>query len=659
MKVYNDKRVQIMRVVEKLATNRRFHEITLDEVAETAKVGLLVFSLCMILFTQMGCQSPSEYRLEADKVAGEIIQEKIKQALGHTGQFDIERPSDILRRRLLAEQNLPHSGPSSLGTDQLEPIEHWPENNYPKSEPLLDPIVMLDDVNETLQLSLLQSLQIGACNSFEYQNRKEDIFRKALDLDLERNEFRNIFVGQMNSLIETDTRGGRTISGIENSGAIGVSRRLESGVELSTTLAVDLANLLTLNQASAFGILGDATITIPLLRGSGRHIVTEPLTQAEREVVYAIYQFGRFRRTFAVSIATEYLNVLKQLDEIQNNEENYRGLIYSARRARRLADAGQLDEIQVDQAVQDELRARNRWINVTETYKRRIDSFKKSLSLPPDSRIELDRSELQRLSTYANKFFTDKDNMQKSQLTSEIPTADAPVVLEPPDMENTGPMEIDEIVAIKLAFENRFDLRVVHGNVYDAQRAVVVLADALGAELTLFGKAQAGSRRTIGSAALEDAKLRTDKGKYSASLTLDLPFERTAERNAYRNSFIFLERAVRDVQILEDDIKLSIRNELRKLLESRETLQIQAKAVKLAQKRLKSTNMFLEAERAEIRDLLESQEALLSAQNALTAAIINYRVAELELQRDMGVLKIDEKGLWEEFSPKEFDNAGT
>jgi len=34
-----DKRKQIMRVVEKLATDRRFHEITLDEVAEAAKVG--------------------------------------------------------------------------------------------------------------------------------------------------------------------------------------------------------------------------------------------------------------------------------------------------------------------------------------------------------------------------------------------------------------------------------------------------------------------------------------------------------------------------------------------------------------------------------------------------------------------------------------------
>jgi len=36
---YNHKQKQIMQVVEKLATNRRFHEITLDEVAEAAGVG--------------------------------------------------------------------------------------------------------------------------------------------------------------------------------------------------------------------------------------------------------------------------------------------------------------------------------------------------------------------------------------------------------------------------------------------------------------------------------------------------------------------------------------------------------------------------------------------------------------------------------------------
>jgi len=617
-----------------------------------SRFAALVVALCLTLFFQVGCQSPTEYRLEADKVASEIIQKKM-QAIGRTEQFGIERPSDILRRRLLTEQNLTIAGPSSLGSDQLEPIEHWPEEDYPKADPLLDPIVMLEEPNDPLQLSLMQALQIGARNSFEYQTRKEDIFKEALDLDLERNDFRNIFTAEVDSLVETDMSGGRTVSGIEYGGTTGVSRKLESGVELTTELAVSLANLLTLNQASAFGISGDATISVPLLRGSGRHIVTEPLTQAERNVVYAIYQFERFRRNFAVSIAAEYLSVLRQLDVVKNNEENYRGLIRSARRARRQADAGRLTEVQVDQAVQDELRARNRWINSVETYKRRVDSFKNLLSLPPDAGIELDRSELQRLAVYSDRFTENTGNGRESEINVKAVPADAPVVLEPPDTENIGPLEIDETAALELAFEKRFDLVVAQGKVYDAQRAIVVLADALGAELTLLGSAELGGSRSIDTATSDDTKLRTDKGVYSTLLTLDLPFERTAERNAYRNGFITLERAVRDVQILEDEIKISIRNKLRDLLESRESLLIQARSVKLAQKRVRSTNLFLEAGRAQIRDLLESQEALLSAQNALTAAIINYRVAELELQRDMGVLQINEKGLWQEYSPGE------
>ena len=609
------------------------------------RLSALVVTLCLTLFAQVGCQSPHQYRLEADKAASEIIQKKM-QAIGRTEQFSIERPSNILRRRLLTEQHLPYAGASSLGTDRLDPIEHWPEEDYPKAEPLPDPIVMLEEPNNPLQLSLMQALQVGARNSFEYQTRKENIFKEALDLDLERNEFRSIFATQVESLIETDMSGGRTVSGIEYGGTTEISRKLASGVELTTGLAVSLANLLTLNRASAFGISGDATISVPLLRGSGKHIITEPLTQAERNVVYAIYQFERFRRTFVVSIATEYLNVLRQLDVVENNEENYRGLIRSARRARRLAGPGRLTGVQVDQAVQDELRARNRWINATETYKRRVDSFKNSLGLPPDAGIGLDRSELQQLAIYSDKFSENTGNGQESETDVNAVPADAPVVLEPPETENIGPLEIDEAAALELAFENRYDLMVAQGKVYDSQRAVVVLADALGAELTLFGIAELGGSRSIGTANSDNTKLRTDKGVYSALLALDLPFERTAERNAYRGGFITLERAVRDVQILEDEIKISLRNKLRDLLESREGVLIQAESVKLAKKRVKSTNLFLEAGRAQIRDLLESQEALLSAQNALTASIINYRIAELELQRDMGVLQVNEKGLW-------------
>ena len=48
--------------------------------------------------------------------------------------------------------------------------------------------------------------------------------------------------------------------------------------------------------------------------------------------------------------------------------------------------------------------------------------------------------------------------------------------------------------------------------------------------------------------------------------------------------------------------------------------------------------------------MLEAREDLVSAQNGLSAAVVNYRVAELTLQKDMGVLLVNENGLLKEYS---------
>src|SRR5947207_14937506 len=40
----------------------------------------------------------------------------------------------------------------------------------------------------------------------------------------------------------------------------------------------------------------------PLLRGGGRAVTLEPLTQAERNLLYAIRNFARFRKEFYVAI---------------------------------------------------------------------------------------------------------------------------------------------------------------------------------------------------------------------------------------------------------------------------------------------------------------------------------------------------------------------
>jgi len=615
------------------------------------KCFLMTLLILCLVFVQVGCQTPSEHRQEADKVASDIITEKQEEALGKTEPFSIERPSDILRRRLMTEQQLLYSSGASLGTDKLDRIEHWPKDEYPQAGSSPDANIPIDP-NKPLKISLVDALQIGARNSDEYQTRKENVFREALDLDLERNAFRNIFVGQVDSLLSTDSSGSRTVSGTENSAAIGLSRRLQSGIDLSTALAVDLANLLTQGGASSMGLAGDASISIPLLRGSGRHIITESLTQAERDVVYAIYEFDRFKRTFAVNIASEYLSVLRQTDEVSNAEENYRMRISTSRRSRRWADAGRTSEIEVDQAVQSELGARNRWVSAKEGYKNRIDAFKSSLGLPPDALIELDPNDLEELRAPAMKMVEEILTGGEAETAQETPPADAPIELVPPTNDDAGPFEIDETLAVQLALENRLDLQVALGGVYDAQRQVVVRADALGAELTFFGSSGIGARRGIGSARSDDSQLHFNKGSNSALLSLDLPLERTAERNAYRNSLIDLEQATRDVQSLEDQIKLSIRNELRALLELRESLKIQAQAVVVAEKRVKSTTLFFEAGRTEIRNLLEALDSLLGAQNSLTSDVVSYRVSELELQRDMGVLQVGESGLWREFSPE-------
>jgi len=280
-----------------------------------------------------------------------------------------------------------------------------------------------------------------------------------------------------------------------------------------------------------------------------------------------------------------------------------------------------------------------------------LDEFKVLLGLPVDAKIELDGNELEKLVEVISANIIDLSRFVIDP-NEDIPSADAPIEIERPSLEDAGHFEIDRTAGTRLALENRLDLKVAQEAVYDAQRAVVVLADWLGAELTLFGSASLGERRSVGTATSRDAQMRFDRAKYSSLLTLDLPLERVAERNNYRNGLIELERAVRAVQSLEDQVKLDVRDSLRVLQSTRESLQIQARAVEVAQRRVAGAETSLDEGRAQMRDILEAQDALVSAQNALTAAVIDYRLAELELQRDMGLLQVNEQGLWQEFDPE-------
>lgn len=612
------------------------------------------------LVVVVGCKSPREHREQADRVAAEIIEQKQREALGRSEPFTIERPAETLRRRLLKAQGLPVSHPSSVGVDAITPVEHWPEKaDYLTRERWAPPRIVEQSADAPVRLSLDQALQVAALNSRDYQREKESVFRTALDLDLERDAFGNTYGGLIESLLVASPGADPDELGLENTGELSIDRQLRNGATLSTRLLIDLAQLLRPDRTNSAGLFADLSVSIPLLSGSGRHIVTEPLTQAERDMLYALWSFERFKRTFAVRVASDYLQVLQQLDVVRNAESNYRRLIDSAQRTRALADAGRLSEIDVDQVNQDVLRARDSWIRARESYQQQVDRFKVLLGLPTDARIGLDPGELNRLAETAKAALGvageveggDEPTRQAEGYTIE----DGQVKIEPPDKRGAGRLELEQTEAIVVALARRLDLRTAGERVADAQRGVYVAADALRPGLTLSGSASAGERRGIGSADRPNAGIEFSEGSYSLGLTLDLPWEKTAERVAYRNALIDLESAARDVQDLEDQVKLSVRDALRQLEQARESYRIQAEAVALAERRVESSNLFLQAGRAEIRDVLEAEEALVNAQDALTDALVTYRITELELQRDMGVLRVDYKGLWREYNP---DNDG-
>lgn len=607
-------------------------------------------SLCALL---TACRSPESYREKADGVAYDIVAAKQREAFGETEPFTVEQAAATLRDRLLIDQDLPTSSPASMGSDALEPTEHWPSReNYLDADRPGRPATEIPEGGQkaALTLDLNQALQVAARNNRDYQTRKESVFRSALDLDLERDAFRGFFSLPIDGEVVGDGFGEDTVANSGVSAVGGVSQQLKSGTLLTGRIAVDLAQLLTQQGGSSLGLLTDVSVEVPLLRGAGRWVVTEPLTQAERDALYAIYSFERFKRTFAVDVASRYLGVLRQLDQVDNAEENYRRTVTSSRRAQALANEGRLPEIQVDQALQDELRARSGWISAQQNYAAALDSLKNLLGLPTDAEIALDRQTLDRLASAVRAVLPAlAETGTNAYEPVDVPAADAPIVLSPPSREDRGPLEMDSEPAIRLALENRLDLRVAEGGVYDSMRGVAIAANRFLPEFTLGGGASFGERRGPGSALSDDAAVSFDRGSYNALLRVDLPLERTAERNSYRNQLLDLERSVRDLQALEDSIKLDVRNQLRDMLESRESLRIQAQAVALAQRRVDSTSLLLKLGRAEIRDVLEAQEALLSAQNALTSALVNYRVSELQLQSNLGLLEVDETGLWKEY----------
>ncbi|MFO7830715.1 MAG: TolC family protein [Desulfuromonadaceae bacterium] len=476
-----------------------------------------------------------------------------------------------------------------------------------------------DEKGEVPVLSLVDALQIAAQYSREFQEQKERVFNAALGLDLEQERFRATWDGVLSTLWSTDNSGSERRTGLTHQADGGLEHLFKNGISFTLAAGLDLVQLLSGERVVSRGIVADSSISIPLLRGSGAAIVAEPLTQAQRDLRYAMWQFERYRRTFAVEVATNYMQVLESNNQVRTARDNYERLMEARQRATRMAQAGRLPGIQVDQALQDELRARRSWVGARQNSRQRLDRFRILLGLPPDAAVRMDDTELERL----------------QEGISAAPSGD----------DSTYSDQNPPRALLASALKQRRDLKVNRARLEDNERAIMVAVDALRAEATLLGSGRAGEGRTLAQAEAEDGKFEPHRGRYSALLSLDLPFERRAETVALRRAILAREQQLRNLAGLEDEVKYQVRNAWGQMREALETIRIQEQAVKVAKRRVASTGLFLKAGRIQMRDLLEAQDALVAADNALVAAQVEYLIAALRLKRDTGELDLDYSGV--------------
>jgi len=199
-----------------------------------------------------------------------------------------------------------------------------------------------------------------------------------------------------------------------------------------------------------------------------------------------------------------------------------------------------------------------------------------------------------------------------------------------------------------MALARRLDLANTRDSLEDSARKLELAAEGLGVQLNLFGDTGAGAGSGIRSEPNQVARLQFHESTYRLGFETDLPFDRKAERNAYREALISMERRKRSYDEETDNVKLDVRQAYRDLIETAESYRIQKIGLVLARRRVEEQKLLLEYGRGTIRLLLETNDALVRAQNDLTGALVNHTIAKMTFFRDVGILQVKPDGMWEQ-----------
>jgi outer membrane protein TolC len=479
-------------------------------------------------------------------------------------------------------------------------------------------VELAEMVPESGVINLQQAVEIATKFNRDYQTRKESLYLSALDLTLTRYNHALQWFGTIDGTYTDDKSTGdngrndyddvslETSTGVKSDPKTGL---LLDGVLFNVGIAIDWTRFLTGDPRTTLGSVLSGDVAVPLLGAGAGKVRQENLTQAERNVLYDIRTFNRYRKTFVVGIISDYYGVLQARDKVDITEASYKRLIDSTNQLKMEVEVGQKASSEADEAMQNLLSAENKLVRDQQSYEQVLDVFKIRLSLPTDANIVLDQSELAALEEIG--------------------------ISQP---------EYTEADAMEMALVRRLDLANTRDELDDAVRQLALNADGLGIQLNLTG----GAEDIESPSGSDFSRLLFQQGDYSVGLGADLPFDRKIKRNNYMSTLISFQRRKRGYDNESDNVKLDVRQAYRDLSETGESYRIQKIGLELAERRVEEQKLLLEYGRGTIRLLLDTEDDLVSAQKDVTDALVKHTIAKMSFFRDIGILQVKPDGMWEQ-----------
>ena len=362
---------------------------------QTKYSSVFALSLLGLLLVQAGCHR-SFYRIQANEEAMAILREKTTDPRWALSNYSVE-PDATSRMYSPFSQDHPPMPPDDPTSAQLMEVvdgkpgyPHWhAQGDTPYVQNPEWQLFLPIQENGVVKLRMEDAYRLALLHSREYQTENENLFLSALNVSEQRFGFESrLFLPSATGF----TSSGNTTR-LTNNESLSLRKVGIAGSSLLVSFANDLVWTFPGSVSPTVGTIFSWSFSQPFLRGAGRDVVLEDLTQSERRFLAAIRSLERYRREFFLAITTEgnsYLNLLQRQQAIRIREANVATQRSVVAQFKALVEAGRINNQQLQFTQSSLYRAQEGLLRLKNQYQFSVDSYKVDLGLPPDLEVVID-----------------------------------------------------------------------------------------------------------------------------------------------------------------------------------------------------------------------------------------------------------------------------